>query len=404
MPKFYYTARTKTGEERKGDIESSSKGQVADLLRSKGLVSIEIDEHRGFNLEKLSEMNVGGVPMNEKVVFMRQLATMVGAGLPLVQSIEILQAQAQNKAFQIALKNIVDGIRGGSNLADAMEKQAGVFDEITINLVRVGEETGKLEEIFIRLADDMEDQRTFRSKVQSAMVYPVIIILVMVVVVGILLVTMVPQMTDMYAEFDAELPLPTRMMVWLSDVLINYWWLVAFIVAIIVGSYIAYRKSPAGREITDSLMLKIPVFGKLMQDVQVADFTRTFELMMSSGIDITKALEVTAASLSNIMFRKTVEGTIKKVEKGVPLAVPISEDPNFPIIVSQMIAVGEETGKVDVILGKLNEYYTEEVNHTVNNLTALLEPIILVVMGVVVGFIAISIYLPIFQIGETMGV
>ncbi len=404
MPKFYYTARTKTGEERKGDVESNSKGQVADLLRSKGLVPIEIDEQRGFNFEKLSETNVGGVPMNEKVVFMRQLATMVGAGLPLVQSIEILQAQAQNKAFQVALKNIVDAIRGGSNLADSMDKQTGVFDEITVNLVRVGEETGKLEEIFNRLADDMEDQRTFRSKVQSAMVYPIIIILVMVAVVGILLVTMVPQMTEMYQEFDAELPLPTRMMVWLSDVLINYWWLVGLLVAIVVGSFVAYRRSPAGREITDSLMLKIPVFGKLMRDVQVADFTRTFELMMASGIDITKALEVTAASLSNIMFRKTVEATIKKVEKGVPLAVPISEDPNFPVIVSQMIAVGEETGKVDVILGKLNEYYTEEVNHTVNNLTALLEPIILVVMGTVVGFIAIAIYLPIFQIGETMGV
>jgi type IV pilus assembly protein PilC len=151
------------------------------------------------------------------------------------------------------------------------------------------------------------------------------------------------------------------------------------------------------------LTLKLPVFGKLIKDIQIADFTRTLELMLVSGVDISRSLEITAASLGNIIFRKTIEGTVKSIEKGVPLAVPISQDPNFPIIVSQMIAVGEETGKVDVILGKLNEYYTEEVNHTVNNLTSLLEPIILVVMGTVVGFIAISIYMPIFKVGESIG-
>lgn len=404
MAKYYYTARTKAGELRKGDIEAASEGQVADLLRSKGLVVVSVETSQGIDFQKLGSGNIGGVPINEKVVFMRQLATMVGAGLPLIQSLEILQTQAQNKAFQEALKQIVEATKGGSGLADSMEKQKGVFDEITVNLIRVGEETGKLEEIFNRLADNMEAQRTFRAKVQGAMIYPIIIILVMIGVVGILLVTMVPQMTQMYSEFEAELPLPTQMMVWLSDILINYWWLVAFILAVVVGSFIAYRRSPVGRELTDSLILKIPVFGRLTRDTQVADFARTFELMISSGIDITVALEITSKSLSNVIFRKTVEDTVKQVEKGVPLAKPISENENFPLIVSQMIAVGEETGKVDVILGKLNEYYTEEVNHTVNNLTALLEPIILVVMGGVVGFIAIAIYLPIFQIGQTMGV
>lgn len=403
MAKYYYTARSKEGKLEKGEYEAASQGQVVDWLHSKGLVVVNVEEGRGLDISRMGEVNIGNVPLNEKVVFMRQLATMVGAGLPLTQSLEILATQAQNKAFKRSLAEIVKDVRGGSGLADSMARQKGVFTDITINLVRAGEESGNLEGIFLRLADNMEQKRSFKGKVKGAMIYPVIIIIAIIIVVAVLLVTMVPQMTELYEEFDAQLPLATRLLVWMSDVMINYWWLLISVVVILIVSFISYRRSKAGREMTDELVLVIPVFGKLTVDSQVAEFARTLEMLMKSGIPIVDALNIVADSLGNVVFQDAVRKAAKAVERGIPLAKPISEEEKFPMIVSQMIAVGEETGKVDVILGKLTDYFTEEVNHTVNNLTTLMEPVILLVMGGVIGFIAIAIYLPIFQLGKAMG-
>jgi len=403
MAKYYYTARSKEGKLVKGEYETTNQGQVVDWLHSKGLVVVNVETRRGVDITQLGEVNIGKVPLNEKVVFMRQLATMVGAGLPLTQSLEILAAQAQNKAFKRSLSVIVKDIRGGSGLADSMAGQKDVFSDITINLVRAGEGSGNLEGVFLRLADNMEQKRTFQAKVKGAMIYPVIIIVAMVAVIAILLVTMVPQMTELYEEFDSTLPLATRVLVWMSDAMINYWWLIISIVVILVGSFISYRRSKAGREMTDGLILVVPIFGKLTIDSQIAEFARTLEMLMKSGIPIVDALNTVAESLGNVIFQDAVKKAAKAVERGIPLAKPLSEEEKFPMIVSQMIAVGEETGKVDVILGKLTDYFTEEVNHTVNNLTTLMEPVMLLVMGGVVGFIAIAIYMPIFQIGEAMG-
>lgn len=403
MAQYVFTARTKEGKMQKGSLDAGSPGQVVDALQSRGLVVISVEEKPTASLEQLSSLNIGGVPLNDKVVFMRQIATMIGAGLPLTQSLEILTAQAQNKAFKTALTDVVNDVRSGVSLSAAFSKKEGIFDDITINLIKAGEESGELEAIFMRLADDMENKRTFRAKVQGAMIYPVIIILAMVVVVAVLLVAMVPQMSDLYEEFDAKLPLPTQMLMWASDIMIKFWWLIIAVVGIAVGAAISYRKSEAGRVATDELLLKIPIFGNLTKNVQTAEFARTLEMLMKSGIPIINALNIVSASLSNVLFIKAVEKAAQAVEKGVPLAKPIAESEQFPLIVGQMIAVGEETGKIDVILGKLNSYFTEEVNHTVNNLTSLMEPFILVLMAVVIGFIAVAIYLPIFQIGEAIG-
>lgn len=403
MAKYRYSARTKEGKLKRGELEAPSKSQVVDFLHERGLVVVNVEERIRFGFEKLFETNIGGVPLNEKVVFMRQLATMVGAGLPLTQSLEILGSQARNKAFKKAIQMIVDDVSGGSGLSDSMARQEGIFDDITINLIRAGEESGNLEEVFLRLADDMEKKRNFQGKVKGAMIYPVIIVIALVVVVILLLTTMVPQMAELYAEFDAQLPLPTRILVSLSGLILKYWWLALFVIVVTVGGLISYRRSKAGRVVTDGLILQLPVFGKLFKDSQTAEFSRTLEMLLKSGIPIVKSLNIVSDSLSNVLFSDAVKKSAAAVEKGVPLAKPISEAESFPLIVSQMIAVGEETGKVDEILSKLNAYFTEEVNNTVNNLTTLMEPIILVVMGVVIGLIAVAIYMPIFQIGQAIG-
>jgi len=403
MAKFTYAARTKEGKLQKGTLESGSRGQVVDLLHTRGLVVVNVESETGFDFSRFTEINIGGVPLDEKVVFMRQLATMVGAGLPLIQSLEILASQAQNAAFKRALKEVVSSVEGGAGLADSFEKQEGVFDNITINLIRAGEESGNLEEIFLRLANQMESNRDFRAKVKGAMIYPVMIILAIILVVVLLLLFMVPQMTELYSEFDAKLPLPTQLLVWASDLIVNWWWLLGAIVVILVGSFISYRRSPAGREVTDRMILGLPVFGKLTKDTETAEFARTLEMLIRSGIPIVDALEIVSASLGNVVYSKAIERTARAVEKGVPMSKPIREEEHFPLIVSQMIAVGEETGKIGEILEKIAKYFTEEVNHTVNNLTRLMEPFILLLMGGVIGFIAVAVYMPIYNIGEVIG-
>jgi len=403
MKKFKYSARDAKGKPIEGEIEAKDPQDVADILHDRGLLVVSVKEATGINLERLNEINIGGVPMKEKVVFMRQMATMVGAGLPLSRSLEIMTQQVANPQFRKVLKNVLESVQSGKTLADSFRQEEEVFDNITINLIEAGEESGNLEIILERLATELEEKDDLSGKIKSAMIYPIIILVIIIAVIVLMMFVLVPAMADIYDDFDAELPFITRFLMDMSDFFINYWWalIVGLLVIFIGGKF--YLDSPGGKRTFDKLVLKIPVVGGIVAKMQISQFTRILSLLLGSGLSIVKAIELTADSLSNSMFRDTLVDAKNEVEKGGPLAIPIARSEYFPLLVSSMVAVGEETGEMDTVLAKVAEYYKSEVDTATENLSTILEPVFLVIMGLAVGFIALGVYMPMFQLSTVMG-
>lgn len=404
MKKYKYLARDNTGKDVNGIIEARDTSAVADVLHDRGLIVVDIREDMKFDLQNLNQINIGGVPMKEKVVFMRQLSTMISAGLPLTKALEILRQQAVNPYFKRVLEDVSESVQGGFSLSDSFRNQSeDVFDEVTMNLIEAGEESGNLDVILGRLATELEEKNSLSSKIRSAMIYPVIILIIIIAVIIIMMMVLVPSMADIYSEFDAELPWATQLMITMSSIFLSYWWIALTVVLVFVigGKY--FFDTPRGKRIKDKLILKIPIVGQIVTKMQLAQFTRVLALLLSSGLSIIKALELTASSLNNSLFREAVDEAKKEVEKGGSLAVPIARNENFPLIISQMIAVGEETGEMDTVLAKIAQYYKEEVDVATSNLSAVMEPALLILMGGAIGFIALAVYMPMFQLSEIMG-
>ena len=403
MKKFKYSARDAKGQPVTGEVEAKDPQAVADMLHDRGLLVVSVKEATGFSLERLNEINIGGVPMKEKVVFMRQMATMVGAGLPLSRSLEIMTQQVANPQFKKVLKNVLDSVQSGKTLADSFRAEEEVFDNITVNLIEAGEESGNLDIVLEKLATELEEKDDLAGKIKSAMIYPAIILVIIAAVILLMMFVLVPAMADIYDDFDAELPFITTALMSMSDFVINYWWalLVGALVLFIGGKF--YLDSPGGKRTFDKLVLKIPVVGDIVAKMQISQFTRILSLLLGSGLSIIKAIELTADSLSNSMFRETLMEAKNEVEKGGPLAIPIARSEYYPLLVSSMVAVGEETGEMDTVLAKVAEYYKNEVDTATENLSTILEPVFLVVMGVAIGFIALGVYMPMFQLSAVMG-
>ncbi|HHX99096.1 TPA: type II secretion system F family protein [Candidatus Dojkabacteria bacterium] len=402
MKKFKYSARDKAGKEVAGEIEARDELSVADILHDRGLVVVSVKEN-SFDLQRLAEINIGGIPMKEKVVFMRQMATMIGAGLSLTKSLEIMIQQSGNKMFQRTLKSVLDSVQSGKPLSVAFREQEDVFDSITLNLIEAGEESGNLDVVLDKLATELEEKDALNRKIRSAMIYPTIILLVIIAVVLMMMFILVPAMSDIYNDFDAELPWVTRALMSLSDFFIKYWWGILLVLVLLFVGFKYYRSTEQGRKTTDKLLLKIPIFGNIVSKIQLSQFTRVLALLLSSGLSIIKALELTAESLNNTVFKDVVLSARTEVEKGGPIAIPIARSEYFPLLVSSMMSVGEETGELDAVLNKVADYYKEEVDNATTNLSSALEPMFLVIMGLAVGFIALSVYLPMFQLSQVMG-
>ncbi len=403
MKKFKYSARDTKGKVVEGEVEAKDVQAVADILHDRELIVVSIKEGLGLNLDRLSEINIGGVPMKEKVVFMRQMATMVGAGLPLTRSLEIMVQQASNPLFKKVLKNVLSSIQSGKTLADSFRAEEDIFDDITINLIEAGEESGNLEIILEKLAVELEEKDALNSKIKSAMIYPVIILLVIVAVILMMMFVLVPSMADIYSDFDAELPFITLFLMNTSNFFINYWWAILIVLLVLIVGIKYYLDTPKGKRTFDKLILKVPVLGGIITKMQISQFTRILALLLGSGLSIIKALDLTAQSLSNEMFRDTLLKAKEEVEKGGPLAIPIARSEYYPLLVSSMIAVGEETGEMDAVLGKVSEYYKDEVDTATGNLSTILEPLFLVIMGGAIGFIALGVYMPMFQLSTAIG-
>ncbi len=403
MKKFKYSARDVNGKVVEGEIEARDPNAVADILHDRGLIVVTIKEGMGIDWEKLNEINIGGIPMKDKVVFMRQMATMVGAGLPLTRSLEIMVQQASNPLFKRVLANVLKSIQSGKTLANSFREQEDVFDEITLNLIEAGEESGNLEVVLTKLAVELEEKNALGSKIKSAMIYPAIILLIIIAVIVLMMFVLVPSMAEIYQDFDAELPFATRALMSMSDFFVNYWWAVLTVLLVLVVGIKYYLDTPKGKRNFDKLILKVPVIGGIVSKMQLSQFTRILSLLLSSGLSIIKAIELTASSLGNEMFRDTLMEAKDEVEKGGPLAIPIARSEYYPLLVSSMIAVGEETGEIDTVLAKVSEYYKDEVNTATENLSSLLEPVFLIIMGLAIGFIAMAVYMPMFQLSSAIG-
>lgn len=403
MKKFKYSARDQQGKIVSGDLEAKDYDSVADILHDRGLIVVSVKEAMGLNLERLAEINIGGVPMKEKVVFMRQMATMVGAGLPLSRSLEIMTQQTENPMFRRVLKDVLLSVQSGKSLSDSFRAQEEVFDEVTLNLIEAGEESGNLETILERLATELEEKNSLKSKLKSAMIYPTIILVVIVAVIVLMMIVLIPSMATIYSDFDAELPAVTKILMSMSDFFVHYWWAVLVVLAVLIIGGKFYLDSDKGKRSFDKLILKVPVIGMIITKMQLAQFTRVLALLLGSGLSIIKALELTGASLSNSMFRDTVMEAKSEVEKGGALAIPIARSEYFPLLVSSMIAVGEETGEIDAVLTKVSQYYKEEVDVSTTNMASVLEPVFLIIMGLAIGFIALGVYMPMFQLSSAIG-
>lgn len=397
MPFFSYRARDQSGKMVTGLVEAPAGTAAVQLLRDRSLFVVHLQEtHERLGMSTFTKMKKVG--SGDVVNFTRQMATMIVAGLPLPEALTILRTQTTNPAFASVLNDIEHQIVSGGNLGDSLAKYSNIFSSIYIALVRAGESSGTLDQVLLRLSESLEAQREFQSKVKGAMIYPVIILIGMVGVVTVMMTVVVPKLTDLYKDFGIALPLSTQILISASNFMVHFWWLIIGVGVGAVYVFNRWKKTETGEMIVDTLLLKIPLFGDLQKKVILVEFTRTLGMLITSGIHILEGLQILKNSLGNVLFRKAIEEISKKVEKGFPLGDTFAQHKEFPPIVSQMMKVGEETGKLDDTLLKLSKYFETESDNLVRGLTAAIEPIIMVVLGVGVGFIVISVITPIYSL------
>ena len=395
MQQFKYTVRDKEGETKEGLIESANTRSASQTLHEKGYFVINIKAHK----EGVGDIKFFGKPnLGDVANFTRQLATMINSGLPLTDSLNILQKQTEKEQFREIIVQLAENIQGGGTFADAIAKHEGVFSVAYENIVRAGESSGTLDTVLQNLADTLEKDREFQSKVKGAFIYPGIIMLAMTLVATIIMIFVVPKLTELYIDLDITLPLPTVILIFVSDVMVKFWWL--FIILGVVGfmAFRRYRKTPQGSLVIDRIILKIPIMGKLNRDTSMTELTRIMGSLSGAGVPILEALKISSSVATNAVHRQAIAKAATLVEKGTPLSKALAQDEVFPPILTQMVSVGEETGKMDEVLNKVSHFYELEVEHEVKNLTTALEPIIMIVLGVMVGALVISIILPIYNI------
>lgn len=400
MPTFAYEGRTSDGQTKKGKIDAVDANAARNQLKRQNINPTSVKESKG-GIE-LSFMKPK-VSTRDLVIFTRQFATMIDSGLPLVQCLDIQSKQAENETFRSELSVIKDSVESGSTFADALKRFPGTFDELYQNMIAAGEVGGILDTILNRLAVYLEKAETLKRQIKGALMYPVITILVAGVVVAVLLLFVVPSFEEMFADMGAGLPALTQMVIDMSKWMQANWWIVGIAIFGTVWGTRTFYKTEKGNVILDGIMLKLPVFGDLLTKVAVARFCRTLGTMLSAGVSILEALDICGRTSGN----KIIEGAIGKVRQGISegrnISEPLAEAKVFPDMVVQMISVGEATGALDVMLNKVADFYEDEVDQSVEAMTSLLEPLIMVFLGVVIGGLVIAMYLPIFTMASNVG-
>lgn len=397
MNRFNYKAKDKESRLVTGEVEATNASDAARLVKSKGfyVISITSKIDSPFTLiRKLRER----ITNRDVATFTRQLSTMINAGLPITEALLILRSQSKGSMQKVVAQLLAD-IEAGESFSTSLSRHSKVFSQTYISLVKSGEAGGVMDTVLLRLADNMEKQEEFAGKVKGALIYPAIIVIGMIIVGLVMMIFVIPRLTSLYSEFNATLPLPTRILIGISAFVTDFWFVI--LILGIIGGYVfkLYKATKEGRRKIDELSFKVPVFGDLQRQVILTELTRTLSLMVGAGVPILEALNITAGVVSNTVVSDSLKDVAKQVEKGFPIAFAFGRHPEaFPFILSQMVAVGEETGKMDEVLTKISHIFEVESDEKVKGLTAAIEPIVMVVLGLGVGFLVIAVILPIYNL------
>ena len=397
MTMFDYKVRDRKGEVVTGSLEGESIQSVAERLRQMGLTPVDVKQH-GTGLKMEIVLRPGHVDMKDLAVFSRQFATMVNAGLPILRCVSVLADQTESTELAKVLRKVRTDVEQGTSLTAALARHPKTFSNLFVAMIRTGETTGALGEVLEELAKQIEKETTLRGKVKSAMTYPIAVVGLVLVIMAAMLLLVVPQFKSIYAELNAPLPLPTRMLLAASTFVQAAWWI---LILAAVGAAIGLRrwiKTSAGRLRWDQLKISAPIIGSLFHKVAMARFSTTLSLMLRSGVPILQALDVVKDTVNNAVVARALDEVKGSVREGESVSRPLGRHPVFPTMVVQMLSVGEDSGSVDTMLGKVADFYNEEVSAAVDSLTSLIEPALILVIGVVVGLSVISLYLPMFNI------
>ncbi len=401
MPTFTYTARGRDGKKVTGTLTTESRQAVTQMLMSRGLTADSIQAVTGAQSGKKQGRTDRKIKTSELLVFTRQLSTIVSAGLPLLQGLDILAEQTEDANFAAVINAIGQDVESGSSFSEALRKYPQVFPDLYVSMVRAGEAGGDLDGVLLQLADYLESMAELRRRIKSAMTYPVAALSLILLISAGLVVWVVPQFQEIFSTLDAQLPKPTLILIATSNVLRS--WKVLIVLGVFVGIILAiraYGATATGRYNLDALKLRIPIFGQLQRKVSISRFTRTLSALTRSGVAILQALEIVERTAGNEVFARIVAHAGDSVRSGQTLAEPLSRSDQFPPMVTRMIAVGEKTGALETMLNKISDFYDSEVKATVDSMTSLIEPVLIMMMGIIVGGIVLALFLPIFSMSQ----
>lgn len=407
MATFSYSARDKSGGVQKGSVFAPDRAAATAAIQAKGLTPILVKEEARAQSKTaasmLDKLGAGKIKLEDKVIFTRQFATMINAGVPIAQSLGILERQSQSKKLRAAVADIQKSVTGGATLSNSMALHPEAFNQIYVNMVKAGEAGGILDQVLDRLATQQEKDAYIVSKIKGAMIYPGVVTTATIAAFFFLMTVIVPGLSGVFQNVGASLPWYTVLLLNLSHFMVHSWYLLIGGAVAIVVAFSRWRATTGGRRIIDRMMLKLPIFGPILVKVNVARFARTFGSLMSSGITVVEAINSTRSALGSTVYQDELTEVARRVKNGRPMSEQIQGSKNFPPIVGQMLAVGEETGQMDTILLKLADFYEAEVDNVVSGLTAIIEPILIVVLGGMVGFIVISVFGPLSNLSSTVG-
>lgn len=397
MSTYVFKAMDLAGVKARGELEADSKQAVSDQLKQRGLIVLEIaDKHASREIELPGQKRVNA---SELAVFSRQLATMITSGMSILRALYVLEWQTENKFLKETIVAVRKDVEAGLSLSDSLARHPKVFNPLFVAMAQAGEAGGVLEDALLRVADQLEKDASLRRQIRSAMVYPILVIVFAVGVMMALVAFLVPVFEGVFKQFGGELPSITKVSVFLSHAVTGYWWLIFLLTAGTIVSFLKWKKSSWGRPQWDHFRLRIPMkIGTIVQQVAVARWSRTLSSLTSAGVPLLLALDITGRTGGNVAVEEAMEGVIASVKRGGTIAAPLAQAPIFPVMVTHMVGVGEETGALDTMLSKVAEFYEDQVEASVKALTSILEPIMIIVIGSIVGFIVISMYLPLFTV------
>jgi type IV pilus assembly protein PilC len=397
MSTYVFKAMDLAGVKARGELEADSKQAVSDQLKQRGLIVLEIAEkHASRQIELPGQKRINA---SELAVFSRQLATMITSGMSILRALYVLEWQTENKFLKETIVAVRKDVEAGLSLSDSLARHPKVFNPLFVAMTQAGEAGGVLEDALLRVADQLEKDASLRRQIKSAMVYPILVIVFAVGVMMALVAFLVPVFEGVFKQFGGELPSITKVSVFLSHAVTGYWWLIFLLTGGTIASFIKWKKSSWGRPQWDHFRLRIPMkIGAIVQQVAVARWSRTLSSLTSAGVPLLLALDITGRTGGNVAIEEAMEGVIASVKRGGTIAAPLAQAPIFPVMVTHMVGVGEETGALDTMLDKVAEFYEDQVEASVKALTSILEPIMIIVIGGIVGFIVISMYLPLFTV------